>query len=256
MSMTISEWLASAYRKIDRLDAELILTDFLKVSDRSYLIAHNTDQLPSTDIIDKKVARRANKEPLAYILGWREFYGRKFFVTPDVLIPRPETEDIIELAKSIRPHHILDVGTGSGCVAITLALELPKTTVTALDISDSALRIAQKNASHHNTKIDFHKSDLLKDYQPEPNTLIIANLPYVDANWKWLDHKSLKYEPSLALYAEQGGLELIFRLIDQAPKECPLLLEADTSQHDAIIKYAITHGRKLRAARNFIIYLK
>ncbi len=236
--MTISEWLQQESTEISRLDAELILTHFLDVSDRSYLVAHADEQLPNTQAIDSFAERRASGEPLAYILGYREFYGRRFFVTPDVLIPRPETETIIDIVKAQRPDKILDVGTGSGCIAITLALELPDARVSALDISNDALEIAQKNAAHHSAKVDFHKSNLLDNYQPEPGTLIIANLPYVDTNWDWLDHKSLDFEPSLALYAEQGGLELIYRLIDQAPANCKLLLEAVPCQHEAIINYA------------------
>ena len=254
--MTIMEWLTSASKSIDRLDAELILTHFLEASDRSYLAAHADDELPNTAVIDGYVERRAKNEPLAYILGYREFYGRRFFVTPDVLIPRPESEDIIEIVKEQNPSEILDVGTGSGCLAITLALELPEAHVAAVDISDDALRIAQKNAAHHNAKVEFHKSNLLESYRPKPGTLIVANLPYVDANWDWLDHRTLNYEPDLALYAEQGGLELIYRLIDQAPAECPLILEADPSQHEAIVSYAAKQNRKLVKQQNFIIYLQ
>ena len=252
--MTISEWLKQTSAKIDRLDAELILTDFLQVTDRSYLAAHSDDELSDTNAIDAQATRRAEGEPLAYILGYREFYGRRFFVTPDVLIPRPETETIIEIAKALNPDKILDVGTGSGCIAITLDLELPSTQVSAVDISDDALRIAQKNAAHHNAKIEFHKSNLLENYQPKTGTLIIANLPYVDAAWDWLDHKTLDHEPSLALYAEQGGLELIYKLIDQTPAGCPLILEADPCQHEAIIKYAQKRNFTLVRQDGFTIY--
>ena len=251
--MTISEWLKQTSAKIDRLDAELILTDFLQVADRSYLAAHSDDELSDTNAIDAQATRRAEGEPLAYILGYREFYGRRFFVTPDVLIPRPETETIIEIAKELNPDKILDVGTGSGCIAITCVLET-NAKVSAIDISDDALRIAQKNAAHHNAKVEFHKSNLLENYQPKTCTLIIANLPYVDAAWDWLDHKTLDHEPSLALYAEQGGLELIYKLIDQTPAGCPLILEADPCQHEAIIKYAQKRNFTLVRQDGFIIY--
>ena len=254
--MTISEWLKQTSAKIDRLDAELILTDFLQVADRSYLAAHSNDELSDTNAIDAQATRRAEGEPLAYILGYREFYGRRFFVTPNVLIPRPETETIIDIAKKLKPDKILDVGTGSGCIAITLVLELPNTQVSAVDISDDALRIAQKNAAHHNAKVEFHKSNLLENYQPKPGTLIIANLPYVDAAWDWLDHKTLDHEPSLALYAEQGGLELIYKLINQTPAGCPLILEADPCQHEAIIKYAQKRNFTLVRQDGFIIYFE
>ena len=253
--MTISEWLKQTSAKIDRLDAELILTYFLQATDRSYLAAHSDDELPDTNAIDAQATRRAEGEPLAYILGYREFYGRRFFVTPDVLIPRPETETIIDIAKKLKPDKILDVGTGSGCIAITCALETDAK-VSAVDISDDALRIAQKNAAQHNAKVEFHKSNLLENYQPKPGTLIIANLPYVDAAWDWLDHKTLDHEPSLALYAEQGGLELIYKLIDQMPAGCPLILEADPCQHEAIIKYAQKHNFSLVRQDGFIVYFE
>lgn len=252
--MTISEWLAEKTKQIDRLDAELILVHFLEAADRSYLAAHGDEQLQDTTIIDSFAARRAEGEPLAYILGYREFYGRRFFVTPDVLIPRPETETIIDIVKDIKPGRILDVGTGSGCIAITCALET-NAVVDAVDISDDALKIAQKNAAHHGAKVNFHKSNLLANFQPEPNTLIIANLPYVNPDWDWLDRKSLDFEPKLALYAEQNGLKLIFELIDQYPANAAgLILEADPSQHEDIIKYAKNKGLNLKTQNNYILY--
>ncbi len=253
--MKIAEWLQQKSQLIDRLDAELILTDFLKVADRSYLVAHSDDELPDATSIDAYASRRADGEPLAYILGYREFYGRRFFVTPDVLIPRPETETIIDIVKDLKPEKVLDVGTGSGCIAITCALETDAQ-VDAVDISDDALRIAQKNAAHHSAKINFHKSDLLSDFTPEPNTLIIANLPYVDANWDWLDHETLDHEPSLALYAEQEGLALIYKLIDQYPDNAAgLVLESDPCQHEAIIEYAKNHNLTVQKQIDFTIYL-
>lgn len=255
IAMTISEWIEAASKQIDRLDAELILQHFLGVSDRSYLVAHSDEVLPNTTVINTHVERRANGEPLAYILGFREFYGRNFFVTPDVLIPRPETETIIDLVKTIKPSKLLDVGTGSGCIAITLALELPDAEVDAIDISEDALLVAQKNAAHHGVKINFYKSDLLANYRAKPDTLVIANLPYVDKKWTWLNRETLDYEPTLALYAEQNGLELIYKLIDQLPEQCELILEADPCQHDAIIDYASKHGLNVKKQSGFIIYL-
>ena len=252
MLMTISEWLNKSV--INCLDAELILTQYLGASDRSYLVAHSNDELVDTSVIDNQAARRADGEPLAYILGYREFYGRRFFVTPDVLIPRPETEDIIDIAKRLKPAKILDVGTGSGCIAITLALELPDAEVSAIDISSEALRQAQKNAAHHHAKILFCKSDLLSNYHPSAGTLIVANLPYVDATWDWLNRRSLDFEPTSALYAEQSGLELIYRLIDQTPTGCPLLLEADPCQHKSIVEYAKSQGFKLAKKQNYILH--
>ena len=250
--MTIYEWLEQAQKKISRLDAELILIDNLGVSDRSYLIAHENDAIADATGINHKVERRTNHEPLAYILGYRWFYGRKFIITPDVLIPRPETETIIDIAKEMRPTKILDIGTGSGCIAITLTLELKNANITAIDISEKALNVARKNAELYDAKINFIQSDLLDNFTPEPNTLIIANLPYVDKNWDWLEQESLSYEPSLALFAGNNGLELIYKLFDQAPSDSQIIIESDLSQQEKIIEYAANKKRNLIKKEGYI----
>lgn len=198
--------------------------------------------------------------PKAYKNGFQDFYGRDFIVTPDVLIPRPETEMLVDAVlnltgkaylpgiKPARPKlpqncTILDVGTGSGCIAITLALELPEAKITACDISDEALAIAQKNAANLEAKVKFVKSDLLDSIDGDFD-VIVANLPYVDANWEWLDKKTLSHEPALALYAEDGGLALIKQLINQVAKRKTkyLILETDPCQHEQITKYATNKG--------------
>ena len=203
----------------------------------------------------------------------QDFYGRDFIITPDVLIPRPETEMMIDTVLNImgkpflpgvKPSEpklpeditILDVGTGSGCIAITLDLLLPQAKIVATDISDKALKIAQKNASEFGAEVEFLQSDLLDNVKIKPD-LIVANLPYVDENWEWVDKKALSKEPALALYANDGGLELIFRLIDQALKReiYHLVLEADPCQHERIAEYAKKKGLRLAETRGFAIYL-
>ena len=203
----------------------------------------------------------------------QDFYGRDFIITPDVLIPRPETEMMIDTVLNImgkpflpgvKPSEpklpeditILDVGTGSGCIAITLDLLLPQAKIVATDISDKALKIAQKNASELGAEVEFLQSDLLKNVKVKPD-LIVANLPYVDENWDWIDKEALSKEPALALYAKDGGLELIFKLIDQvAEREVHhLVLEADPCQHERITSYAKKKGLALRETRGFILYL-
>ncbi|MBQ6410230.1 HemK family protein methyltransferase [Candidatus Saccharibacteria bacterium] len=182
------------------------------------------------------------------------FYGRDFFVDQNVLTPRPETEQIIDevlslLGKPILPGvkpesaklnpqnlTILDVGTGSGCIAITLSLELPQAKIYASDISKKALKIAQKNAKNLSAPLTTIISYLLENVNITPD-IIVANLPYVDKNWGWLDQESLKQDPDIALYAEDGGLKLIKELLDTATSKY-LILEADPIEHSAIINYA------------------
>lgn len=198
------------------------------------------------------------------------FYGRDFIVTPDVLMPRPETEQIIDKVKSLaglpilpgvkpgknvlpKNPKILDVGTGSGCIGVTIKKELKDAIVTGVDIDESALEIAGKNAQKFETDIILKQSDLLENC-PEKYDIIIANLPYVDPDWDWLDKEALNKEPSLALYAEDHGLALIKRLITEI-KEKPsyLILEADPCQHQEIIDFAEKNGFQHAETRGFIL---
>ncbi|MBR3269878.1 HemK family protein methyltransferase [Candidatus Saccharibacteria bacterium] len=172
----------------------------------------------------------------------------------NVLTPRPETEQIIDevlslagkpILPGVKPEKpalnakglkILDVGTGSGCITITLKKELEEADIYAVDISEKALEIAKKNAKNLNATITIKKSYLLNNIDFTPD-IIVANLPYVDKDWDWLDKESLKEDPGIALYAEDHGLKLIKELIDTANSKY-LILEADPSQHQEIINYA------------------
>ena len=130
-------------------------------------------------------------------------------MNPDVLVPRPETEDIIDLVKTLKPKKVIDVGTGSGCIGVTLKCEMPKMEVVCSDISIKALVVAEDNAKRQEAdNIKFVISDLLDDVYFEPD-LVIANLPYVDPKWEWVDTEALRFEPSIALYALDKGLALI-----------------------------------------------
>ena len=208
--------------------------------------------------------------PIAYQNGYQDFYGRDFLVTPDVLIPRPETEFVIDSVLNLvgkpylpgvkpgskilpRDLKILDVGTGSGCIAITLKLELPEATVVACDISEEALKIARKNAEKHGIHLPFIISHLLDNVKFTPD-LIVANLPYVDKDWPWLDKKSLSCEPPQALYAKNHGLALIYELIGQAKSRNVgyLILEADPCQHNDITNFAKQNNYTLYEARGYI----
>ena len=202
-----------------------------------------------------------------------DFYGREFVITPDVLIPRPETEILVDMVLSIvgKPYlpgvkpsaavlpedlTILDVGTGSGCIAVTLKLELPEARVIASDVSEKALAVARENAKRLSADVEFAQADLMDGITTQPD-IVVANLPYVDENWEWLDKETLAKEPRLALYAEDGGLALIKRLIDQAAERSirHLILEADPCQHEPIAEYAKEKGLALCETRGFILYL-
>jgi release factor glutamine methyltransferase len=171
------------------------------------------------------IARRKLSEPIQYITGEREFYGLRFTVTPDVLIPRPETEHLVEAALERipvdSPMRIVDVGTGSGAIAVALAHSRPLTKVTALDISPAALKIAESNAAAHNvaSRIRFLESDLLEAVQHEQFDIIVSNPPYIaDSERDSLNAEVREYEPAKALFAGPTGLEIYQQLIPQAAK--------------------------------------
>lgn len=170
------------------------------------------------------VARRASREPLAYIVGRQEFWNLPFEVSPDVLIPRPETELIVEAAVELfggrhDPLSVADACTGSGCLAVALARELPHARVVATDISNAALGVARRNARRHlvNRRIDFVRTDVL-DAVMGPFDLIVANPPYVRAGDRpGLQPEVREHEPSVALFGGPDGMDIVARLVDQAP---------------------------------------
>jgi release factor glutamine methyltransferase len=175
-----------------------------------------------------------------YILGTQEFYGRSFIVNRLVLIPRPETEHLVEAALAIRPapRYILDVGTGSGILAVTLALELPDAAVTATDISPPALAVAQQNARALGAeRVRFLRSDLFDGIGEERFDCIVSNPPYV-ATGEVLEAQVREYEPAAALYAGTDGLAIYLRLIPEAFAHLEagghLLLEIGHGQRDAV----------------------
>lgn len=249
-----------------RLDAEVLLAHALGAT-REWLHAHGDDSPGS--LVEKRfqafLSRRAKHEPIAYILGRKEFYGREFIVTPDVLIPRPETEALIELVRETAKMHpglkrLLDVGCGSGCIGITLKLTLSDVSVTLSDISREALTIARKNAARLGAKpIRYVESNLLAHWlnhaAPKQFDGIVANLPYVDRSWE--TSAETAFEPSGALYAQSGGLALIFELIEQSQMIIRpggfLFLEADPEQHQAIINHAEKHHFTYENTRDYAL---
>lgn len=267
---TISFWLKNAAKSLKdagipsaRLDAELILANTLR-KNRTYLHAHLDEEINPrrVDIANARLDLRLDRVPMAYILGYKEFYGRKFTVSPAVLVPRPESEDMISLfldatAGEIERKVLIDVGTGSGCLGITAALERTNISVILSDISKDALRIAEKNADEHRARVKIQQQSLLNG-QLEPVDYIFANLPYVDKDWEV--SPELQHEPKIALFTEDGGLKLILELIRQAPRcltpNGQLFIEADPTQHERIIQAAAKQNFKLAAIQHYIIVLR
>ncbi len=251
-----------------RLDAELILAHSL-LQDRTYLHAHSDDELKPDvqEIADTQLALRLTRVPIAYIIGQKEFYGRDFTVTPATLVPRPESEAIIDTLKNLVSKNsdlpdgsrlrLIDVGTGSGCLGITAKLELSKLDVTLSDISGSALAVAQANATRLQADVTILESNLLQGYRKQAD-IIIANLPYVDASWD--RSPDTIHEPQVALFAGDGGQALINQLINQAVNILSasglLLLEADPVQHESIAVYAHHKGFELVAKHDYCLALK
>jgi len=231
--MTPRHLLAEAARQLSdcgcaspRLDAELLLCHVLQCP-RSWLIAHADDALDSVHVRDFELllARRKKREPVAYITGEKEFWSRCFDITPDVLIPRPETEHLIEAVLEAfpnrgAPYDFCDIGTGSGCIAVTLACEFPQARITAADISRSSLNIAQQNAAkyHVAARIDFNQGDMFAAFSEQSAAFdaIISNPPYVSNEEMHALAAELDFEPRNALTDESDGLKFLNVLVEQA----------------------------------------
>lgn len=233
-----------------RLDSELILAHILRRS-REWLLAHGATALtqPQQQQARQLLLQRTQRQPIAYLTGRRDFYGHSFLVNEQVLVPRPESEAILAILDELaQDHHIrtvLDVGTGSGCLAISVKLVHSNLTVSACDISESALLVARRNAARllpYGQQIKFYQSDLLSDL-PVDNRfdLIAANLPYLSPGQDDLSPE-LAFEPAIALYADDDGLSLIKQLVATAPDRLTpggyLLLEMDTDQTETVASYA------------------
>jgi len=228
--VTAAEALRDARRRLDEagiedaaLEAEVLLRHVLAL-DRAHLFAHIDDDVEESALsaFQRLVDRRLTHEPAAYIVGHREFYGLDFETTPAALIPRPETELLVEEALRLAPDGpfvVADVGTGCGAIAVALATRLPQATVYAMDDSPSALALAGRNAARFGVsdRVRLLRGDLL-DSLPEPVDLIVANLPYVKtADWEALPPEIRDHEPRAALDAGTTGTEVLERLLRVAP---------------------------------------
>jgi release factor glutamine methyltransferase len=227
-----------------RLEAELLLCHALRV-DRARLIADPALVLraDATPVYRDLFQRRLAGEPIAYLIGCREFYGRSFQVASSVLIPRPETELLVDLALARlpvgAPAEVLDVGTGSGCVAVTLARERPQATVVAVDVSDEALAVARANArAHAASKVELVRSDCYAALGGRRFDLIVSNPPYVAEGDPHLFEGDLRFEPAIALVGGADGLCVLRPLIAGAPTHLRgggwLLVEHGFDQADAV----------------------
>lgn len=250
-----------------RLDSELLLSHYLNLP-REWIIAHDDAEIAEPQWVElcKMLYLRAKRVPLAYLVGIKSFYGRDFIVSEDVLIPRPESEQIIESLKQLvarkpKIKSVADVGTGSGCLAITAKLEVPNLEVIALDISNRALAIAKQNGKNLGVdgEIKFIQSDLLSNLTSTTD-VIVANLPYVNRDWDDLSPE-LEFEPDLALYDDiDNATGLIKKLISEAPSHLStggyLILEMDNRQIDEVSGFATKNGFTVVDTKPFTLVLK
>lgn len=270
--MTVGEWLLSAHALLTRvgigtphLDA-MVLAEDATEQDRSWLLAH-----PETQLTDEQLAtlkdwlnRRAAHEPLAYIRNKTEFYGREFYIDHRVLEPRPESETMIDLLKKLPMHRqqtVIDVGTGSGALAITTKLELSHVDVMATDVDANALKVAEQNCKTYNCDIHFLKGNLLKPfylhYHPQ-HAILLANLPYVPDTFH-INAAAMR-EPTTAIFGGPDGLNLYREMFDQidplAYKPQYVLTESMPPQHELLKSIARQHHYHLDSTQDFIQVFK
>lgn len=281
--MGISDWLKNSTNLLKdagvqtaRLDCLVLLSDELG-HDKAWILAHEDEKLPPNihRRLDKCVEERSNHIPLAYIRGKSDFYGREFTVNEHTLVPRPETEAMMDMlineTASMRDDEgftIVDVGTGSGCLIVSAYLEINarrpklKAKFLATDISKAALKIAKKNADKHGANIEFYYGNLLEPViswlvTSGSRLIILANLPYVPNNYEL--NKSAQKEPGLAIFGGESGLELYEELFMQITKNdipCSVYAEAlDKQQKDLeslAIKYNFKETTKVGLAQVFV----
>jgi len=258
--MTIQKALLSAVNKLKNqnqtsahLDAEVLLA-FVTKKPKTYLLSNIEKQLTVSQVkkFNSLISKRRSGTPVAYLTNHKEFYGLDFYITRNVLIPRPETETLVETAiKAARQLHkdtnepvtLADIGTGSGNIAVTLAKYIPFSKLIATDISEKAIEVAKKNARHHKVlkRITFKRGDLLKPLQKFKPNIIVANLPYLTKN----ELVNVRHEPKQTLYGGKMGLVLIQKLLSQTPKILAqkgiILLEISPAQVKAVDYFVEQH---------------
>ncbi|HSX30944.1 MAG TPA: HemK/PrmC family methyltransferase [Candidatus Saccharimonadales bacterium] len=290
--MTLSDWLKQAQAQLEgsgiataRLDCLVLLADALE-RDKSWLLSHAEYALQGPDLkmLNTKVAQRAKHTPLAYIRGHAEFYGREFAVNAHTLVPRPETEAMIDVLKDLVSRHpeqsegsspgsndrsfayaqddenitLADIGTGSGAIAITAKLELPQTHVIATDIDKNCLKTAEHNARSLGVDITLLHGFLLQPLRDSSlvtrDSIILANLPYVPDNFQI--NTAATHEPRRALFGGPDGLDLYRQLFRQAnslaTKPVCILTESLPPQHEMLAEIAKAAGYQLQQTNDFI----
>lgn len=206
---------------LPRGEAELLLSTVLGC-ERAHLVANADDGLESSNAraVQAWFARRRDGEPISYITRRREFYGLALSVDPGVLIPRAETEHLVDLALERLPGgssaHVLELGTGSGAIAVALASLRPGLKITAADVSEAALRTARRNAIEHAVEIEFVRSDWFESIEPGPFDVVVSNPPYVAAADPHLELGDLRFEPRLALVGGDDGLACLRKIAEGA----------------------------------------
>lgn len=240
-----------------RLEAEVLVMNVMRMARQSIFAEQETEVSGQQQTaLDTFLGRRFQREPLAYILGQREFYGINVILTPAVLIPRSETEGLVEQALFMammgmesRELTIADVGTGSGAIAINLAIHLPAANIFAVDVADAVLDVAAYNIQAHGVgdRVSMAIGDLL-DAVPVPVDLIVANLPYIPTDRIPTLQPEVQREPSLALDGGPDGLSLIRRLLAQSEEKLKsngiILLEMDPDQIPVVQELALKHFPK------------
>ncbi len=217
---SIKDALVEATKRIKEIsdipnkEARILLASFLR-KDQLWIITHDEEIIEEEGYF-KLIDRRVKNEPIEYITNSASFYGRDFYVDKNVLIPRPETEILVDLVvstcKGIKRPRIVEIGTGSGIISIMLAHLLPNAQITAIDICEEALHVAKQNAKKHDVDIEFVHSDLCENFHEKNFDMLVSNPPYI-ANNEPL-HVGLSYEPNLALYGGNVGDEILRRIID------------------------------------------
>lgn len=240
----VGDWLRAAEQRLNsRLEAELLAGHAL-ARDRSWLYAHADHELRTSERhrLDALLMRRLAGEPVAYILGEWEFYTRSFRITPSVLIPRPETELIVELALDLdlpERARVAELGAGSGCIALTLAAERPDWRVCAVESNPDALAVTRENRAMHQLDwVELIGGDLFAPLRGRAFDLVVSNPPYVAEDDPHLDLGDVRFEPGRALVAGPDGLDVIRRIVEQAPDYLApggrLLIEHGYDQADAV----------------------